>query len=231
MPKRSRSGVRQQARARGRADERERRQLERDHARARALPDGDRQAVVLHRRVEGLLERARQAVDLIHEEHAARLERGQKRGDVALALERRPGGLHERHVELGRDDLRERGLAEAGRPGQQQVVERIAARGRGLDRHGQLLAQRLLADEVLQPPRAQRAVELVLGHEIGSLDAGRLGHHEPPARGAARARSAPRRCRPRRRAAAPRPRPARIRARAARRGRARADDPLLLAAR
>ena len=123
MPKRSRSGVVSRPGARRRADQRERRQVERDDARAGALADRDRQPAVLHRRVERLLERARQAVDLVDEEHAARLERREEGGDVALALERRAGGLHERDVELGRDDLRQRGLAEAraGRP---------AARGR-----------------------------------------------------------------------------------------------------
>ena len=89
-------------------------------------------------------------MDLVDEEHAAGLQRSQKRGDVTLALERRPGGLHERHVELGRDDLRERGLAQPGRAREQQMVERLAARARGLDRDGQLLAQRLLADELLE---------------------------------------------------------------------------------
>ena len=80
---------REQPGARRRADERERRQVERDDARAGALPDRDRQPRVLHRRVEGLLERAVQPVDLVDEEDGARLERGEQRGDVALALERR----------------------------------------------------------------------------------------------------------------------------------------------
>ena len=35
-------------------------------------------------------------------------------------------------LELGRDDLRQRRLAEAGRPGEQHVVERLAARAGGL---------------------------------------------------------------------------------------------------
>ena len=129
MPKRSRSGVVSRPGARRRADERERRQVERHDARAGALADGDRQLTVLHRRVEGLLQRARQAVDLVDEEDRARLQRGQEGGDVALALERRAGRLHERHAQLGGDDLRERGLAEPGRAGQQHVVERVAARG------------------------------------------------------------------------------------------------------
>ena len=116
----------EQARARGGADERELRQVEGDDARARALADRDRQLAVLHRGIEGLLDRARQAVDLVHEEHGARLERREEGGDVALALERRARRLHERHVELVRDDLRERGLAEPGRAGEQHVVERLA---------------------------------------------------------------------------------------------------------
>ena len=122
---------RQQPRAGRGADERERRQVERHDLRPGALPDRDRQPPVLHRGVEGLLQRAAEAVDLVDEEHGARLERGQQRGDVALALERRAGGLDERDAELVGHDLRQRGLAEARRPGQQDVVERPRrARGR-----------------------------------------------------------------------------------------------------
>ena len=54
------------------------------------------------------------------------LERGQEGGDVGLALERRAGGLHDRRPELGGDDVGERGLAEPGRAGEQDVVERLA---------------------------------------------------------------------------------------------------------
>ena len=95
----------QQARARGRPDEREGGQVERDHARPRALAHGDRQAAVLHRGVEGLLEGAWQAVDLVDEEDRAGLERGEERGDVALALERGAGCGDERGVQLRGDDL------------------------------------------------------------------------------------------------------------------------------
>ncbi len=44
-------------------------------------------------------------MDLVDEEDAAGLERGQEGGDVGLALERRPGGLDERHLHLGGDDV------------------------------------------------------------------------------------------------------------------------------
>ena len=127
-----------------------------------ALPEHDRQLAVLHRRIERLLHRAREAVDLVDEEHGARLERGQERGHVTLALERRAGGLHERGVELAGGDLGQRRLAEAGRPGQQHVVERLAAPPRRLHEQRELALERLLADEVLEALRAQRAVELLL---------------------------------------------------------------------
>ncbi len=92
------------------------------------------------------------------------------------------------------------------------MVECLAARGRRLERDAQLLAQRGLADELLQPPRAQRAVELVVGeHRDGvwirsSLTGGPR---------AARWTAAPRGSRRWRRAAARRPPSARSRARAA----------------
>ena len=205
----------QKPRPGGRSDQGELRQLQCDDARSGALADGDRQAPVLHRGVEGLLQGARQPVDLIDEEHAPRLKSSQKRRDVSLALEGRPGGLHEGHIQLGGDDLGERGLAQAGRTGEQQMVERLAAGRGGLDRHGQLLAQDRLPDEVLERARAQRTIQLVLGGEVGSLDAlgwagdvlrgsldaFGLGHLDArftrhAARFAALARSAPRGSRP-----------------------------------
>ena len=78
--------------------------------------------------------------------------------DIALALKRRAGRLRERGVHLGGDDLCQRCLAEPRWPGQQYVVKRLAALDRGRDRDRQLLAQDLLADEVLQPAGSQRAI-------------------------------------------------------------------------
>src|SRR3954469_6587451 len=182
---------REQPGPRRRADERERRQVERHDLGARPLPDRDRQPSVLHRRIERLLERAREPVDLVDEEDAARLEGGQERGDVALALERRARRLHEGHVELLGDDLRERRLPEPGRAREQDVVERVAARRCGLDGYGQLLAYPVLADELLERARPQRAGELVLvGEDAGRLDAGRLAHPRPARSALARSSSA-----------------------------------------
>ena len=53
-------------------------------------------------------------------------------------------------------------LPRPGGPGEQHVVERLAAGGRGGDGDAELLLERLLADEVGEPLRAQRGVQLVL---------------------------------------------------------------------
>ena len=53
-----------------------------------------------------------------------------------------PAVCDERDVELGGEDLRQRRLAQAGRAGEQDVVERLAARGGGLERDRELLLER-----------------------------------------------------------------------------------------
>ena len=158
---------RQQPGAGRRADQGERRQRQGHRAGAGALAEHHRQLVVLHRRIERLLDRAAEPVDLVDEEDAARLERGQERGDVGLALERRARGLDQRHPHLGGDDVGERGLAEAGRAGEEDVVERLAAAARGLDEDRQLLGDLRLVDEVREGRRPQRAVELLVG-DVGA---------------------------------------------------------------
>src|SRR5262249_48354035 len=86
--------------------------------------------------------------------------------------ERRSRGLDERHGEFGGNDLRERRLAQSRWPREQDVVKRLAAACGGGDRHRQLILDRLLPDEILQPPRAPLAVELelVARQLLGRLD-------------------------------------------------------------
>ena len=118
-----------------------------------ALADRDRQPPVLHRGVEGLLEGAGQPVDLVDEEHAARLERGEVAGDVALALERGASGRDEVRLEplatiWASEVLPSRAAPRAARG-------RAPRRGpRRFDEDRQLLLDALLADEVLELPAA-----------------------------------------------------------------------------
>src|SRR6185436_18300163 len=71
-----------------------------------------------------------------------------------------------------RGDLSERRLAEPGRPGEQHVVERLAAPPRSFHEECELALQLLLADELLQALRSERAVQLLLAGPHGrDLDA------------------------------------------------------------
>ena len=163
---------RQQPRPRGRADEREGRQVERERARRGALAHDDVDAEVLEGRVEHLLGGAGEPVDLVDEEDVALLQRGQDRGHV-LPLDGRPGDGADPDAELLADHVGEARLAEAGRAGEQDVVERLAARASRRERDRELLLDPLLADEVVEPLRPERAVELLLvdlqvgGEELG----------------------------------------------------------------
>ncbi len=101
-------------------------------------------------------------MDLVDEEDVAQLEAGEDRGHVALPLERRPGDVADPDAELLADDLRERRLAEPGRPDEQDVVERLAPRLGGCESDRELFLDGFLADELVQPARPKRALELLL---------------------------------------------------------------------
>src|SRR6266545_1095540 len=160
----------EQTGAGGRADQRERRQVERERARGGALAHHDVDAEVLERRVEDLLGRPAEPVDLVHEEDVVLLERREDRGDVLL-LERRAGGRTDAHAELLADDVGEARLAEPGRARQQDMVERLAAGLRRLEGDLELFLDPGLADEVIQAPRPERALDLVLLRaEIGGQE-------------------------------------------------------------
>ena len=162
MPKRSRERRRQQARPRRRSDEREGREVERERSRPRTLTDDDVEAEVLECRVEDLLDGSVDAVDLVDEENILRFEPCQDRGHVALALERRPRDRADADVELLADDRGERRLSEARGADEQYVVERLPAALGRLERDLELLLRALLADEVVEPPRAKRLLGLLV---------------------------------------------------------------------
>ncbi len=94
------------ARARRGPDERERRHREPDARRGRALADDDVELEVLHRRIQDLLDRPRQPVDLVDEQHVAVFELGEDRGEVAGAFECRTRRDVQVHSHLGGHDAR-----------------------------------------------------------------------------------------------------------------------------
>jgi hypothetical protein len=167
--------------ARRRADERERLQRQSDRARAESLIDRHVDHEVLHRAVEVLLDRDRQAMDLVDEQHVAALESGEKTREVGGSRERGTGGRVQPRRALARDQSTERRLAEARQSGEQHVVERIAAQTRRFDRDAEIPDHAFLADELVERPRAQLGFGF-LAVRIGPVqlrEGARLAHGVP----------------------------------------------------
>jgi len=158
---------REQALARGRADEREGRELQRHDARVRTLVDREIDAEVLHGRVEVLLDGCGDAVHLVDEEHVAALELRQDPHEVARSLERRAARGNQARAELVRQDARQAGLAQARWTREEHVVERLAAGLGGLDRDAQVGEQSFLAHELGQVLGPQAGFEVALGGAPG----------------------------------------------------------------
>ena len=145
--------------ARRGADHREPGKREPDRARRGALPHDDVELEVLHRGIEDLLDGPTEAMDLVDEEHVALVELREDRGEVAGPLERGARGHVEVRAELVRDDARERGLAETGRPGEQEVVGRLPTAARRLEDDAEVLLQLGLPDELGERARPQADLE------------------------------------------------------------------------
>ncbi len=160
----------EQPRPRGRTDEREglERQLER--AGAGAVADDDVESESLHRRVQVLLDRRVHPVDLVDEENVIVREVGQDSGQVSLALQRRSRGDVDLRAELVGDDVGERGLAQARRAAEEDVIERLLAPCRRFDEDLEVLDQRALPDHLREVARAQRQVEARVVAQSGGSD-------------------------------------------------------------
>ena len=97
-------------------------------------------------------------MDLVDEQHFARVERGQEGGEVS----RRP--------QLRGDHVGEAGLAHAGRAEEEDVVQGLPAAARRFDGHPQVGHHVGLTDVFVEGPRPQRLVEagVVVGRPPGN---------------------------------------------------------------
>jgi hypothetical protein len=125
-------------------------------------------------------------VDLVDEQHVALAELGEDRGEVAGPFECRARGDLQVHTHLGGDDAGQRRLAQPGRAGEQQVVDRLLSLAGGLEHDSQVLLEFSLADELVERPRAQTRFEFDLGADdvVGAADARieeLVTHDVPPA--------------------------------------------------
>src|SRR4029453_3933804 len=137
----------------GGADEGELCKLDPDRAGGGTLADDQVELKILHRRIEDLLDRRVEAMDLVDEENVALLEIGQEGRKIAGAGDHRAGGGAEIHRELSPHDLGKRGLAQPRRAGKQDMVERLVAGPGGSDEHLEIGTRLGLADEVAQTLR------------------------------------------------------------------------------
>jgi hypothetical protein len=101
-------------------------------------------------------------MDLVDEEHVARLEVGEDGGEVAGALDDGAGSGAEANPEFTGDNLGERGFAEAWGAMEQYVVERLAAGAGGFDENGEVFTAGSLAHEFAEGLRAQAGLGGVL---------------------------------------------------------------------
>jgi hypothetical protein len=121
-------------------------------------------------------------VDFVYEQDIARLQVREQRGEVARALQHRTRSLAQVDAHFPRDDVRQRGLAQARRAEQQNVVQRLFSSLGGLDEYFQLAADFLLADVLRKRAGAQRALDLLLlrGDRPGGDEAIGFNRHGLP---------------------------------------------------
>src|SRR6266849_8199016 len=142
-----------QSRAGRRADQREVPQRKRVNPCPRTLADNQVHAKIFHRRIEHFLHRRLQAMNFIEKENLLFFERCQDGGQVAFALQQWPRAGLDRHVQFIGDDLRQRGLSQAGRSVEQHVVQRLAAAPRRVYRNLNIFLDAFLPDIFFQALR------------------------------------------------------------------------------
>ena len=124
--------------------------------------------------IEELLELGPQPVDLVDEEDIARAEAGEQADQVAGLLQDRTRRGPELDPHLLGEQRGERGLAQAGRPEEEDVVERLLPALGRVDGDLERGLEPGLADELVQPGRPERRLGAAL---VGQR--GRRGDLEP----------------------------------------------------
>ena len=149
------------------AHQREGLQFDPHGARGGAFADDEVELEILERGIEHFLDRRIEAVDLVDEEHVARFEIGQDRGQIARPRQHRAGGHAEVHAKLARHDLREGRLAQTRGAMEQRVIHRLAPLAGRLQEDAQVRPRLGLTDEIVKRLGAQRAV-IVFGQRLGA---------------------------------------------------------------
>ena len=142
-----------------RADQGELLDLELVAAGARPLANDDVQAEVLHGRVEDLLDRGLEAVDLVDEQDLFGLHVGQDGREVARPLDDRPRRGLDADAHLLGDEVGETRLAQSRGPVEEDVVEVLVALLGRVDEDAEVGLDLLLADELIEGSRPEAVLE------------------------------------------------------------------------
>lgn len=155
--------------ARRRADEREARQVDLDGSRGGPGIDNDIDPVIFHRGIEVFLDGWMQAVDFIDEKHVALLDVGENAGEVSGFFDLWAGSRVKLCAGGVGDEVGEGGFSEAGRAGEQNVIQHVAALAGGLKHEQQAFLDLFLADEFRELAGAQRDIKGCRGSGGGRL--------------------------------------------------------------
>ena len=142
-------------------DKCKRRKSELHRARPRPFVNHYINTVILHSRVQILLDHGAQTVYLVDKEHIVFLKRGKQTGKIARFVEHRARSYLESDTKLVGDNLRQCCLAKARRAVQEHMVKRFATHLGGGDKHAEILHDFLLTTESAEPRGAQRTFDII----------------------------------------------------------------------
>lgn len=149
-PEPAAEGRAEQPGPRGRPDQRKPLERKVDRLGVHAAVDGKVNLEIFHRRVDELLDRGAEPVDLVDEQDIARADVAQQAHYVALFGQGRAGADADGGVHLVGDDVGQRRLAQAGRAVKEDVIQRLAALPGGRNGDRQLLLDVGLPDALGQ---------------------------------------------------------------------------------
>ena len=138
----------QETAARRGTDEGEMVEINLYRARRRSFVDHDVDTVVLHRRIEILLDDRTQTMDLVDEQHVVGFQTREQSREVTGFVEHRTGSDLKAHTQFIRDDIRERRLTQSRRAEKQHMIQTLTTQFGSLHEDLEVGGHLALAGEV-----------------------------------------------------------------------------------
>jgi hypothetical protein len=133
-----------------RTNEGESREVESNRTSGGAFAQHDVELKIFHRWVQHLFDIPAEAMDLVDEKHIAFAEASEDRGEISGTVESWTGGDVECDLEFSGDDARQRGLAEARRSREEQMIHGLLATSSSFKDDAKVLLEFPLSDKVIE---------------------------------------------------------------------------------